>query len=311
MVLLRRVSMRPWIVPMMLAGLTLTAGWVVSHALGEAPAGKAAPADTAPGKTAENSGVADAKRSAALQLFRQGKLAETVTILKEVVAGDPSQYRDHLQLARCYDKLGQAQDAAEEYHRVLELTSDKPKEGEERQAKGEAERRIKVLDALSAKVDATVDRFLKELEGLEKEAESGKNEVEAQRLMRLMGGVYHAEHRKDRALCEVQANLEWQDSGLVVEKGRTYSVRTTGQWCMTPGVVMPCSAAGAPEKRATAPCPSANSGSLIGSIDRGGPFAVGETKAFTASASGRLYLQANDAGVADNSGTITVQLERQ
>lgn len=79
--------------------------------------------------------LADAKRRAATELLREGRAADAVAMLQEVVRADPTQYKDHLQLARAYDKLNRPADAAEAYHRAVDLLA--AGKGDDRAARGD------------------------------------------------------------------------------------------------------------------------------------------------------------------------------
>jgi hypothetical protein len=52
--------------------------------------------------------------------------------------------------------------------------------------------------------------------------------------------------------------------------------------------------------------PAALAGALIGRIDNGLPFGIGDQSTITAPASGLLYLGTNDDNVSDNSGQFQV-----
>ena len=55
-----------------------------------------------------------------------------------------------------------------------------------------------------------------------------------------------------------------------------------------------------------APLPRALAGALIGRIDNGLPFGIGDLTSITAPASGLLYLGTNDDNVSDNTGQFQV-----
>jgi tetratricopeptide (TPR) repeat protein len=178
--------------------------------------------------------VVDAKRRAAAELFKEGKTTEAIAFLAEVVRADPNNYKDHLALARAYDKLNKSTEAASAYHRVLDLLASA--QPDDRAARAEADRRLKVLEAQNLKVQAAEDEFLKKLEALEREALAAKDVHALRRIFRLKGGVYRAAERKDRAAIEVDMQRAWEGSGFTVTAGRSYRVRAVGTFEVRAGV---------------------------------------------------------------------------
>ena len=59
-----------------------------------------------------------------------------------------------------------------------------------------------------------------------------------------------------------------------------------------------------------APLPTALAGALIGRIDNGLPFGIGDQTSITIPASGLLYLGTNDDNVSDNAGQFQVVISR-
>jgi len=59
-----------------------------------------------------------------------------------------------------------------------------------------------------------------------------------------------------------------------------------------------------------APLPHALAGALIGRIDNGAPFGIGNQTSLTMPATGTLYLGVNDDTVSDNSGQFQVVISR-
>jgi len=70
--------------------------------------------------------------------------------------------------------------------------------------------------------------------------------------------------------------------------------------------------AGSPDHKFVggAPLPDALAGALIGRIDNGLPFGIGNQTTITVPASGLLYLGTNDDNVSDNSGQFQVVISR-
>ena len=165
--------------------------------------------------------VTDAKRRAASELMRDGKVAEAIALTQEVVKADASNYRDHLLLARAYDKMNKTAEAVVSYRRVLELLGPT----DDRAVRVEAERRLKVLDLQTAKIQAAEDEFLKKLDALEREAIAAKDVAAVRRIFRLKAGCYKAAGRTDRIGVEVKVAESWQDAGMSLIAGRTYRIR--------------------------------------------------------------------------------------
>src|SRR5258705_8799935 len=172
--------------------------------------------------------VVDAKRRAAAELLRDGKLSEAISLINEVLNSDNTNYRDYLLRARAYDKLNKASETVESYNRVLELLANSAGNAEERQVKAEADKRIKVLDAQINKIRGAEDEFLKKLDILEREAIAARDIPAVRRIFRLKTGVYKAGGRRDRAGIEVVMAQAWQNSEFVVKAGVTYRIRAVG-----------------------------------------------------------------------------------
>src|SRR5258707_9520274 len=116
--------------------------------------------------------------------------------------------------------------------RVLELL----RSSDDRAERAEVERRLKVLDLQTAKIQAAEEEFLKKLDGLEREAIAAKDLAAVRRIFRLKAGCYKAAERRDRAGVEVLQAETWQDGGIVMQAGRTYRVRAAGVFQVRPGV---------------------------------------------------------------------------
>jgi tetratricopeptide (TPR) repeat protein len=255
--------------------------------------------------------VLDAKRKAAAQLLRDGKVNDAMTILTEVIAADDTLYSDHLLMAHAQEKLGDSAEALAEYRHVLELLSPNPANPDERKARQEADKKVKQADPMAAKIDAAVDDYLRKLDALEREALAGRNMAALGRIFRLRGMTWQAERVKDRAVAEIQAKGDWQPAGLEVRGGQTYHVRAAGTWRVRPGGVgslIECTAGGPTQNRK--PAYSGACGQLMGQVD-GKTFALGEDKVFTAPTSGPLQLietENNSADRANNKGSLQVMI---
>jgi tetratricopeptide (TPR) repeat protein len=256
-----------------------------------APAGRAADA------------LVDAKRRAAAELMKDGKAADAVAMLREVVQSDPAQYKDHLQLARAYDRLSRHADAAEAYHRAADLLA--TAKFDDRPAKAEIDRRLKVLDAQTSKVVAAEDEFLKKLDALERDAIAARDTRAVERIFRLRGGVWAAQGRKDAMGIEIAANSDWKGGAMEVQEGVTYRVRAAGTWTLYTGVR--CT----PDGTDTLPANHWGAiGGLMAAVSGDGRFQwVGSNGVFTAPTSGRLVLICNvnsPAEQARNDGSVFV-----
>jgi len=164
--------------------------------------------------------------------------------------------------------------------------------------------------------------FLSKTEKLAAEYE-GKRELEKARevyeaILRLMpeydkaqqalGRITHDEATKDRKVVKVSAKKDWQDSGVVLQKGKPVHIEATGAWEMTmatgpDGIEIP------KEYR------DFKLGALVGVIHSGGdpqelkPFLIGSQRDFLSEETGRLFLRIYDADPRDNSGELAVVIQ--
>jgi len=228
--------------------------------------------------------VTDAKRKAAADLMKDGKTTDAIALITEVIKADPENYRDHLLLARGYDKMNKAQEAVDSYRRVLEL----PGGSEDRTAKTEAERRLKFLDAQTSKIRAAEDEFLKKLDALEHDAIAAKDMRALQQVFALRGGVWNARGRKEGFGVDLPATAEWLDSTAIVKKGVKYRARVAGYWTIN-GVE--CTADGTD---AVPPTVNGKIGSILASIEGDGRYQRITTDCtFVPIATGRITFVSN------------------
>jgi len=109
----------------------------------------------------------------------------------------------------------------------------------------------------------------------------------------------------------VPATQAWTATGIRVSQGDTLRIQATGQISLKPSdpkdVAIP---PGSLLQRfaPNAPMPRTLAGALIGRIDSGQPFGIGNQTSIVAPASGMLYLGVNDDVVSDNSGQFTVTI---
>ena len=107
------------------------------------------------------------------------------------------------------------------------------------------------------------------------------------------------------------ANQQWTPTGVHVNFGDKLQLQISGQISLRPNdpkdVAIP---QGSLLQRyaPNAPMPKVLAGALIGRIDSGQPFGIGNLASILAPASGTLYLGINDDVVSDNSGQFSVTI---
>ena len=106
----------------------------------------------------------------------------------------------------------------------------------------------------------------------------------------------------------VAANRQWTPTGIRVNQGDVLRFSSTGEIRFTGDANDRAGVAGSPAHKfvSGAPLPAALAGALIGRIDNGLPFGIGDQSTITVPASGLLYLGTNDDNVNDNSGQFQV-----
>jgi hypothetical protein len=109
----------------------------------------------------------------------------------------------------------------------------------------------------------------------------------------------------------VPANQQWTPTGIRVNQGDRLTINATGQISLRPNdpkdVAIPPGSL-LHRTAPNSPIPNALAGALIGRIDSGQPFGIGDQKSIAAPASGLLYLGVNDDVLNDNSGQFTVTI---
>ncbi|MQP66057.1 hypothetical protein GE253_11970 [Niveispirillum sp. SYP-B3756] len=125
----------------------------------------------------------------------------------------------------------------------------------------------------------------------------------------------------------VQANVGWQDSGVQVAAGQTVTVTyVSGDWTADPKTndgnaydANGCPGLIVPGSQTAFPMPGVTMGALVGKVGESGTaFLIGDGPQVMPSGDvGTLYLCINDdltgaygAGLADNSGSVTVQIDQ-
>jgi PA-IL-like protein len=108
----------------------------------------------------------------------------------------------------------------------------------------------------------------------------------------------------------VPARQRWTATGLTVRRGETLTVSATGEIRFAASADAKASPNGSSERPADNPVPNATTGTLIGRIGNGQPFAIGSQTSFQAPAAGQLFLGVNDTHLDDNDGSFQVQVRQ-
>jgi hypothetical protein len=107
----------------------------------------------------------------------------------------------------------------------------------------------------------------------------------------------------------VNGNEAWTNTGRTVRASEMLSFSSTGQVRFSPEPNDVAGAAGSSKQQmgGGAPVPNAPKGALIGRIDEGTPFLIGDGQQVAMPAAGTLHLGVNDDLVTDNSGALQVK----
>src|SRR5690606_9480067 len=108
----------------------------------------------------------------------------------------------------------------------------------------------------------------------------------------------------------VPGDAGWVNTGIRVVEGQRLVFRTTGEIRLSNNDNDVAGPGGAHSGRtaANAPLRREAAGALIGRIDNGEPFGIGDQRTITAPATGVLFLAVNDDVLNDNVGSFTVRL---
>ncbi len=109
----------------------------------------------------------------------------------------------------------------------------------------------------------------------------------------------------------VPANVAWTHTGITVSRGQWLRFEPSGEVRLSFNGDDTATAAGAKSFRfaAKAPIPTIPAGALIGRVNNGKAFSIGDTtQAFQMPANGTLFLGVNDDHVPDNSGNYVVKV---
>jgi len=109
----------------------------------------------------------------------------------------------------------------------------------------------------------------------------------------------------------VQANQQWNDAGITVQKGDRVAFTTSGR--VSYGQAMTAGPDGENSvRRADYPVPAMTVGGLIGRVGNGTAFPIGSNfQPIVMPNAGRLMLGVNDNELGDNSGAFTVAVRKQ
>jgi hypothetical protein len=116
------------------------------------------------------------------------------------------------------------------------------------------------------------------------------------------------------ATVTVGAETRWVDTGVSVLAGDQVRFQVSGTVQMSPdrGDVADPRGSRSNRRAPDAPLPQVPAGALIGRINQGAPFVIGDRASVTMPQTGRLQLSINDDHLADNSGgfRVAVTVER-
>ncbi|HCE16453.1 MAG TPA: hypothetical protein DEQ80_01205 [Anaerolinea thermolimosa] len=108
---------------------------------------------------------------------------------------------------------------------------------------------------------------------------------------------------------EVFADRPWTDTGVSVHPGDHLSIEyESGFWSPWPQGAYDALGFGGDPRCDCNVLAGASHAALIGRIDRGRPFLVGNDFAQPVGQAGRLYLGINDTRLEDNAGSLTVRI---
>ena len=108
----------------------------------------------------------------------------------------------------------------------------------------------------------------------------------------------------------VAANRQWTPTSITVRQGDTMKITSSGEIQFSGNASDKAITAGSVQHKLVpdAPLPNVLAGALIGRIDSGQPFGIGNQTSIVIPASGLLYLGINDGNVGDNTGQFQVTL---
>ncbi|MFN3308683.1 MAG: hypothetical protein ACK44E_05675 [Anaerolineales bacterium] len=111
-------------------------------------------------------------------------------------------------------------------------------------------------------------------------------------------------------LIEVRADQAWHNTGIVLQPGDLLVIRyVSGLWSPWPGGMYDAIGFGGDPKCDCNVLKGVSHAALIGKLNDGLPFFVGDNFRQRVGESGVLYLGINDLRISDNSGALLVQVE--
>ena len=108
----------------------------------------------------------------------------------------------------------------------------------------------------------------------------------------------------------VPARQRWTATGLTVRRGETLTFNASGEIRFGAGADARATAGGSGERSNENPVPTATTGTLIGRVGNGQPFAIGAQASVPMPAAGQLFLGVNDTHLDDNDGSFIVRIQR-
>ena len=110
----------------------------------------------------------------------------------------------------------------------------------------------------------------------------------------------------------VPGNQQWTATGFTVRRFEIIRFNAGGEVMWSPDAADRAQPAGAISKRKSGrpPVGNASGGALVGRIDNGTPFLIGNQGSVRMPAGGELFLGINDEDVSDNTGNFTVTISR-
>jgi hypothetical protein len=109
---------------------------------------------------------------------------------------------------------------------------------------------------------------------------------------------------------EVFAPQGWQGTGMSIASGSTLTIQyISSLWSPWPGGFYDAAGTGVVSYCTCSVIQGVSHASLIGRVDSGNPFSVGNSYSSTMTQSGTLYLRINDTVLNDNSGSIEVSIQ--
>ena len=123
--------------------------------------------------------------------------------------------------------------------------------------------------------------------------------------------IVRRKHRRARVRSSCPSNVQWTNTGINVGRGQSLRFEPSGEVRLSFNGDDIARPAGALSNRhsGSAPIPTIPAGALIGRINNGQPFSIGDpTQAIQMPENGRLFLGVNDDHAGDNSGNYVVRI---